>query len=129
MLKKYKKNKCIDCGKTICNVSTRCKGCAGKIRVGNFSENVSYKTLHQWVRRNFPVPKICPSCGTEKKVDACNISGKYKRELSDWKYQCRKCHMKEDRRLFSFNKNRNQMIKDGDIQRNDKGQYIKQPSY
>lgn len=29
-----------------------------------------------------------------------NISGKYKTDLSDWEYLCRRCHMKKDGRLI-----------------------------
>ena len=62
-------------------------------------DKVSYKTLHQWVRRNSIVPSNCQSCNKLSKLDAANISGNYLRDLSDWKFLCRKCHMGEDGRL------------------------------
>lgn len=61
-------------------------------------DKVKYHALHEWVRRNKKEKKIC-ACGSVKNIDAANISGEYRRDLSDWKYQCRKCHMTEDGRM------------------------------
>jgi len=64
--------------------------------------NVSYKGLHGWVRRNKPKPKLCEICHKEKKLEISNISGEYKRDINDYKWLCRKCHMNSDGRLKSF---------------------------
>jgi hypothetical protein len=68
-------------------------------------DKVSYKSLHTWVRRKLIEPDYCPCCGNHKKnyLDIANISGEYKRDLSDWKWMCRKCHMEEDGRLRRLN--------------------------
>ena len=55
-------------------------------------DNVNYKSLHVWVRRNIPKQEKCSICNLVKRLDACNISGKYLRDLSDWEYLCHKCH-------------------------------------
>ncbi len=59
-------------------------------------DEVSYRALHFWVRRNKPIPKKCGICDKEKKLQASNISGKYMRVLSDWEYICARCHVYKD---------------------------------
>lgn len=58
-------------------------------------DDVCYSTLHDWVRRNIVMPSSCPRCGLVKRLDACNMSGKYMRVESDWEYLCRKCHFEK----------------------------------
>lgn len=70
-------------------------------------DDVGYKCLHKWVRRNKPAPENCEICGAKKeRLDCCSISGEYKRDLSDYIYLCRRCHMKTDGRLERWNMNR-----------------------
>lgn len=61
--------------------------------------NPTYRAVHQWVNRNKPKVKKCKNCGEEKPLDAANISGLYKRDILDFKWLCRACHMREDGRL------------------------------
>lgn len=79
---------------------------------GMWKEKVSYKGLHRWVRRNLIKikPLMCENCKTTKNVDCANKSNKYLRDLSDWKWLCRKCHMLEDNRI----KNLKQYSKGGE---------------
>lgn len=63
---------------------------------------VSNKVLHKWVERQLGRPKCCSKCGAIGKVDLANISNQYKREVSDWEWLCRKCHMAGDGRLNKF---------------------------
>ena len=59
--------------------------------------NVGYRALHAWVRRKLPKPKSCQKCHhTSWLLDLSNISGNYLRDLSDWEYLCRKCHVNKD---------------------------------
>lgn len=53
-----------------------------------------YITLHSWVRYHKGKPNLCEKCGaTEaKKFEWANISGEYKRDLSDWIRLCVSCH-------------------------------------
>lgn len=60
---------------------------------------VSYGVLHKYVRRNKPKPKSCEQCKIRPAYDLTNISGSYLRDLNDWRYLCRKCHMIEDGRI------------------------------
>lgn len=74
-------------------------------------EKVSYVGLHQWVARELGKPRCCEDCGNKnlnhRQYHWANISGLYKRELSDWRRLCVKCHSVYDRqqKLYKFNKN------------------------
>ena len=46
---------------------------------------------------------FCEKCGKiTAKLDLANISGCYKRDIGDFRWLCRRCHMTEDGRLKSF---------------------------
>ena len=55
--------------------------------------------LHRWVKRHKPKPAVCEICKTKKPFDLANISGEYKRDVNDFQWLCRSCHMKSDGRL------------------------------
>lgn len=61
--------------------------------------DVGYNQLHAWVRKNKLIPDRCEDCHQVKPLDLANISQEYKRDLSDWEWLCRLCHMKKDGRL------------------------------
>jgi len=110
------------CGKK-CSKKGRCKSCANRDRAGKYhwstearekikgrrnhywKEKVTYSALHNWLRRNKPKPELCETCGKFPAYDMANISGKYKKSITDYKYICRKCHMIEDGRLVNLIKN------------------------
>ena len=56
-------------------------------------------TIHQWVRKKLPKPSLCQICGESPPYDLASISHDYKRNLNDWTWLCRKCHMVTDGRL------------------------------
>ena len=56
-------------------------------------------SIHEWVIRRKLKPKNCSKCKKVKSLDLANKSGKYLRNLFDWKWLCRRCHMKEDGRM------------------------------
>jgi hypothetical protein len=113
--------KCIDCNKNISIISTRCKSCSNINRTGTYhlhrkpyhiknpprgeraskwkGEKVGYKGLHKWIRQNKPLLIMCENCGEQKSYDLANISGEYKRDINDFKWLCRSCHIKEDGRI------------------------------
>lgn len=62
-------------------------------------DDVKYGALHGWIRRRKYKPKFCESCKKNKPYDLANISGKYNRDINDFKWLCRSCHMKEDGRI------------------------------
>jgi len=69
-------------------------------------EKVSYGALHTWVSRVLGSPQYCEDCKRTKPPKGmgktrsyfqwANISGKYKREVSDWRRLCYRCHGKFD---------------------------------
>lgn len=79
-------------------------------------DTVGYKSLHDWVRGNIKHSDTCMDCGQKKKfLDLANISQEYKRDLSDWEWLCRRCHMVKDGRLERFLKlaKKNVILKPG----------------
>ncbi len=57
---------------------------------------VKYRGIHMWASRHMPVVN-CDDCGTKKgTLHHANISGKYKRDLDDWKILCVPCHSEFD---------------------------------
>lgn len=53
-----------------------------------------YSTKHAWIRKKLGTPKECENCGiTDKHMyHWANISGEYKRDVSDWARLCVSCH-------------------------------------
>lgn len=61
-------------------------------------DTVGYQALHSWINRKLGSPRKCSKCKTTtaKKFEWANLSQKYKRDLTDWKRLCTKCHNKFD---------------------------------
>lgn len=62
-------------------------------------DNVSYTGLHLWVSSRLPKSEFCEICNKKPPYDLANISGNYLRNLTDWQWLCRSCHMRSDGRL------------------------------
>ena len=60
---------------------------------------VSCGALHSWIRRRKIKPKFCECCGKTPPMDLANISQKYKRDINDFEWLCRRCHMYKDNRI------------------------------
>ena len=70
---------------------------------GNWlGDKVSIFGIHKWVRRNKPKVDLCEECKTNKPHDLANISQKYKRDINDFEWLCRRCHMKKDGRIYKL---------------------------
>jgi len=61
-------------------------------------EAAGYGAVHAWVRRRKQKPELCEKCSAEEPRDLANVSGRYLRDLTDWQYLCRRCHMNSDGR-------------------------------
>ncbi|MEK6885171.1 MAG: hypothetical protein AABY22_36405 [Nanoarchaeota archaeon] len=73
---------------------------------------VGYHALHEWIKKRLPKPNLCVNCKLKIPYDLANISGEYKRELTDWEWLCRSCHMIKDNRLKTLHqKKRKEKIK------------------
>lgn len=72
-----------------------------KLGSGNpmWKENIQLRSLHKWVERHKFRVKFCESCNKATPYDLANISGKYKRDVNDFEWLCRRCHMRSDGRL------------------------------
>lgn len=79
------------------------------IRIGNAhkeekskswkGDKVGIRSLHLWVRKRLPKKNFCENCKIKPPCDLAN-KGIYNRELKNWKWLCRKCHMIEDGRIY-----------------------------
>lgn len=62
-------------------------------------DRVGYRALHKWVERELGRPTDCKNCGklglTGHQIHWANISGEYKRDLTDWIRLCTFCHRKQ----------------------------------
>lgn len=56
-------------------------------------DKVGYIALHNWVRRHKPKLQFCEECKLKPPYDLANVSGEYKRDINDYRWLCRKCHM------------------------------------
>lgn len=112
--------KCCDCGKLVSMAAKRCKSCAVKecwksdeYRLKKSGEkspfwkgdDVGYAGIHGWVRRRRSTPICCSQCHRMSRLDLANISQEYRRDLNDWEWLCRRCHMTKDGRKERLNEN------------------------
>ena len=114
-----KRGVCIECGKKVWKKNSLCISCSNHKKKGkslpSWSEesrkkrrgennlmwkgdNVGYLALHAWARRKLSKPQLCEKCKQRLPHDLANKSGLYKRDLDDWEWLCRKCHMESDGR-------------------------------
>lgn len=67
-------------------------------------DKVANKALHAWIRRNYASPELCMDCSVKPALDLANISDKpnpitYTRDIKNWLWLCRSCHMNRDGRI------------------------------
>ena len=82
------------------------KTLTGRKRVvafGEFSPNwrgdmVGYRGIHSWIEKTFGKPNRCEECKNKGdwRYEWSNLSGKYKRQRSDWERLCVYCHRIKD---------------------------------
>jgi predicted DNA-binding protein YlxM (UPF0122 family) len=63
-------------------------------------KDAGYQAKHIWLRKNKLKPKYCEICKKETKLDLCNINDDHDctRDLKDYIYTCRSCHLKYEYR-------------------------------
>ena len=89
---------CAKCNNTKWNIP-REKFNTGKENGMWRGDKVGKIALHDYIKYHIPLPDKCDNCHKMKKLDLANISQEYKRDLSDWEWLCRSCHMIKDGRL------------------------------
>ena len=62
-------------------------------------DNVGMTALHGWVSSRKPKPEFCEECGVNPPFDLATVGDNYTRNLGDWEWLCRSCHMKKDGRI------------------------------
>lgn len=67
----------------------------------------SNSALHTWIRRNYPKPDLCQMCKQKPPYDLANKSNTYNaetynRDIKNWEWLCRQCHMLKDGRMKEF---------------------------
>lgn len=65
-------------------------------------DGVGYHALHDWVRVRLIKPELCQICGLIPPRELSNISGEYRRDITDWQYVCRRCHDKYDGKIVDM---------------------------
>jgi len=78
---------------------------------GQWKENASLVSIHEYIINRKPKPKCCERCHEEKRLDlSYNIHDAiekgipYSRNPSDYTWLCRRCHMTLDGRLEKMRK-------------------------
>lgn len=64
---------------------------------------LSYVGLHEWINRRLGKAKKCSNNINHISTKYCwaNISGEYKKEISDWKEVCNKCNLNDGVKIHS----------------------------
>ena len=107
---------CLDCGKIVSSHSTgRCISCSNRQRnithKGEKSyfwkgREIGYKHLHGWINDILGKAATCNEIGctkTSKTFEWGNISGKYLRDILDFRSMCHSCNIKMANRKRSKN--------------------------
>lgn len=59
-------------------------------------DRINNVTLHRYVKRHKTRPELCQRCKERPPRDLANITGIYDRNLDNWEYMCKKCHVRFD---------------------------------
>lgn len=68
-------------------------------------DKVGLDALHIWIENRKSKPDFCECCYIRKPYDLANKSGQYKRDIDDYEWLCRRCHMEKDGRLEKLKEN------------------------
>ncbi len=91
---------CAVCGKPVKYGATHCiKHCHNGNHNAWKGDNVTISSLHDWIKCHKPKVELCEYCHQKPPYDCANISGKYLRDINDYEWLCRRCHMLKDGRL------------------------------
>ena len=110
---KRKTQICEMCGKITSKNATLCKKCSWIKREKEMTEedkqnrkgekchswkgdDVGYHGLHNWIRKIIPRPQFCQLCNQNPPCDIANKTGIYSRDLNNWFWLCRRCHILYD---------------------------------
>ena len=63
------------------------------------AEDVGKKSIHQWIRSRKQKPEFCEICNKVPPLDLMCLDHKYRRNVEDYIFACRSCHMKYDHKM------------------------------
>ena len=69
-------------------------------------DKAGYGAIHYWVKRRKTKPLLCENCSDREPVELANLSLKYKRDIDDYMWLCKRCHQRLDghfRNLKQYN--------------------------
>ena len=58
--------------------------------------NITYSAIHRYMRENYEAPRNCQICHERKEVELANITGIYSRDIKDYMWLCKQCHISFD---------------------------------
>jgi len=90
-----------------------CRGKMSKLLIGNKygikntglnngmwkGVNAGLGAIHTHIKSLLPKTALCQDCNSVPPYDLANISQEYKRDIQDWEWLCRRCHMIKDGRM------------------------------
>lgn len=59
-------------------------------------EKVGYHAVHKWIQKSLIKPQTCRDCNQPKKLELANLSGEYKRDITDWEWLCHRYNTSKD---------------------------------
>jgi len=65
-------------------------------------DSVGYAALHKWIMARLPKTEFCDLCHKIPPLDLANKSNNYRRDVTDWLWLCRRCHMLSDGRMSNL---------------------------
>jgi len=89
----------------------------GKRNINYKGDLATKQAIHSWVKIRKEKPKYCEICNIKPPIDLANISQKYKRDINDYKWLCRSCHVKFDYTIYVRKHKKPTTIKEGDMYR------------
>ena len=77
--------------------------CHGQAKLGEANPmwrgvDAKYHAIHRWIEARLPKPDKCPRCGKKGWLDLHNLIPEYGRNIKNWIWLCRRCHMVVDGR-------------------------------
>ena len=67
-------------------------------------DKVGYQAIHGWIKSRKLKPNLCELCKINPPYDLASKGDIYTRNLNDWMWICRRCHMLLDGRLVNLHK-------------------------
>ena len=58
---------------------------------------LKYQSLHRLIRKIKPKQQFCTICNQEEKLELASISHSYTKNIEDWMWLCRRCHILFDK--------------------------------